>query len=114
MDRRGFLSLLSRAVVGATVAYSFPSVIVPRNIQPAYPAMPSGLAYLLNDSSRILHGLSTVSFPDLNAPSVDLSGAVLSPRLFEAMRKHLSAMTWRTNENQRVYQMSVLQGVNYG
>lgn len=32
MDRRGFLGLLGKAVASATVAYSFPSVIVPKNL----------------------------------------------------------------------------------
>lgn len=32
MNRRGFLKFLGVASVGATVAYSFPSVIVPQNI----------------------------------------------------------------------------------
>jgi hypothetical protein len=33
MNRRRFLELLSMAAVGGTVAYSFPDVIVPKNIQ---------------------------------------------------------------------------------
>lgn len=32
MNGRGFLSLFGKAAVGATVAYSFPSVIVPKNL----------------------------------------------------------------------------------
>ncbi len=34
MDRRRFIELLGMATVGAHIAYSFPSVIVPRNIAP--------------------------------------------------------------------------------
>lgn len=33
MDRRGFLKLLGQASIGAYVAYSFPSIIVPKNIK---------------------------------------------------------------------------------
>lgn len=32
MNRRGFLSSLSLAIVGTGVAYSFPDIIVPKNI----------------------------------------------------------------------------------
>lgn len=32
MDRRRFLGLISRAVAGSAVAYSFPTIIVPKNI----------------------------------------------------------------------------------
>lgn len=62
MNRRRFLSLLSQATVGATVAYSFPSIIVPKNIQPAYALAPHGLACLINDNSRVLQGIDTVTF----------------------------------------------------
>jgi hypothetical protein len=32
MNRRNFFSTLMKAAAGATVAYSFPSIIVPKNI----------------------------------------------------------------------------------
>lgn len=67
MNRRGFLTSLLRATAGATVAYSFPSVIVPKNIQPvlltdlfpdgiyvsAYGVEPlmRGVPYIINSAS---------------------------------------------------------------
>lgn len=33
MNRRGFLGLLGKAAAGAAVVYSFPSIIVPKNIE---------------------------------------------------------------------------------
>jgi hypothetical protein len=48
MNRRGFLTSLLRATVGTTVAYSFPSVIVPKNIvQPVMltDLFPDGIIY---------------------------------------------------------------------
>lgn len=33
MNRRGFLQLLGMAAAGSTVAYSFPTIIVPNNIE---------------------------------------------------------------------------------
>lgn len=62
MNRRRFLELLGQAAVGGTVVYSFPAIIVPKNIVvPAigYNLSPRGLAYLLNDNSRILQGVTT-------------------------------------------------------
>lgn len=40
MNRRNFLKFLGAASVGATVAYSFPSVIVPNNIILVEPIIP--------------------------------------------------------------------------
>lgn len=98
MNRRRFLSLLGQATVGATVAYSFPSIIVPKNIQP-FTHLPRGLAYLVNDRSRILQGLYTTNFPILNSPSSELSGVWLTPQLFEYTRERLNAMIRMTSEN---------------
>lgn len=103
MNRRGFLSLLGQAAVGSVVAYSFPSIIVPKNIQPVYSMAPHGLAYLINDQSRILQGLNTTVFPDLNSPVVDLGGAVLSPEMFDYAKKYLNAMLMRTSSNSMLY-----------
>lgn len=38
-----------------------------------------GLGWLISDQNRTLQGLSTSSYPDLNAPVIDLAGAVLTP-----------------------------------
>lgn len=111
MNRRSFLSLLGRAATGPAVVYSFPSIIVPKNIIPvvdSYLLAPRGLAYLNNYSSRTLQGLSTTSFPDLNSPVIDLGGAALSREMFESARKALNEMFWRTNEDSGLYQLSVL------
>lgn len=42
-----------------------------------------GLGWIISDQNRTLQGLSTSSYPDLNAPVVDLAGAVLTPAAFE-------------------------------
>jgi hypothetical protein len=92
MDRRGFLSLLGQAAVGATVVYSFPSIVVPKNIQPY------GLAHFINEG-HTFRGLTTSTFPVLNAPSLDLGGAVLSPEMFEYAKRNLQAMVRQTSKN---------------
>lgn len=105
MNRRRFLSLLGQAAAGATVAYSFPSIIVPKNIQPvvdSYFMAPQGLAWLINDGAD-LRGLSMSTFPDLNGPVMEYSGAVLSPQMFEDARRRLSQMFFQTNANPMLY-----------
>ena len=101
MNRRFFLSLLGQAAVGATVAYSFPSIVVPKNIQPvsAYPIGPYGLAYLINDQSRVLQGLSLSTFPDLNSPVTNLGGVALTRDMLEAARTRLSRYTYQPLRN---------------
>lgn len=59
MNRRRFLELLGMATAGTAVAYSFPSVIVPKNITTVYSRMPRGLTFLINDQTRVLQGVSS-------------------------------------------------------
>lgn len=68
MNRRRFLELLGTAAVGSAVAYSFPSIIVPRNIVVesmwVYPTLygyPHGLAHFISNG-RVLFGYDTVTF----------------------------------------------------
>ena len=73
VSRRRFLELLGMATAGATVAYSFPSIIVPKNIIPVesvirqqgYNLAPRGLIYLI-DSEGWMFGSSVANFTDLN------------------------------------------------
>jgi len=48
-----------------------------------------GLGWIISDQNRTLQGLSTASYPDLNAPVVDLAGAVLTPAAFENIKATL-------------------------
>jgi hypothetical protein len=101
MNRRSFLQLLGQATASAAVVYSFPSIIVPKNIQPvvdSYFMAPYGLAYFVNQGGAF-RGLSTSAFPDLNGPSTDLSGAVLTPQMFEYAQRTINAIYWNTKEN---------------
>jgi hypothetical protein len=78
-----------------------------------------GLGWIVSDQNRTLQGLSTSSYPDLNAPVVDLAGAVLTPAAFENIKA-----TLRTRNNEAVAaddmscyitpgQMSVLKKQGY-
>jgi hypothetical protein len=48
-----------------------------------------GLGWIISDQNRTLQGLSTSSYPDLNAPVIDLNGAVLTPAAFENIKATL-------------------------
>ena len=62
MNRRRFLELLGMAAAGTGIVYSFPSVIVPRNIAlPEFAHPPRGLGFLLDDGSRIFQGITTMT-----------------------------------------------------
>lgn len=96
MNRRRFISLLGQSVAGATVAYSFPSIIVPKNIRPvSYNELP----YVVSDTAQLFPGMLTSTYRDLNAPSFELSGAVLTPQMIEYARAHLHAMFRITSES---------------
>lgn len=84
MNRRRFLSLLSQATAGAAVAYSFPSIIVPKNTQPIEQEF-RGLAHLINERGGFFT-LSTATFPDLNSPVLEARGAILTPQIFDDAR----------------------------
>lgn len=77
MNRRLFLNSLLGVAVGGAVAYSFPSIIVPKNIMlasfaeailnsnpvaywPLYNQAPNGLIFLLDDRARSLQGFQTI------------------------------------------------------
>lgn len=54
-----------------------------------YNMAPRGLAWLISDQARVLQGLSTSAYPDLNAPVVDLAGALLTPAAIENIKAFL-------------------------
>lgn len=84
MNRRRFLELLGTAIAGTAVVYSFPSIIVPKNIAAVSPSyeeflrqymhaaykryndlnynnyniIPRGLVYLIDHQDRVLQGIT--------------------------------------------------------
>lgn len=79
-----------------------------------------GLGWLISDQSRVLQGLSTATFTDLNAPNVDLNGATLTPATFENVKSSLNTRNnMETAENGLMCfitfgQHSVLRKQGYG
>jgi hypothetical protein len=48
-----------------------------------------GLWHLIGNTSRVLQGLNTANFSDLNDPIVDLNGQVLTPAAFRSVKSSL-------------------------
>lgn len=48
-----------------------------------------GLGWVISDQNRTLQGLATASYPDLNAPVIDLNGSVLTPAAFNNIKTTL-------------------------
>jgi hypothetical protein len=49
-----------------------------------------GLGHLISDQTRVLQGLNTGNFPDLNAPVLDLNGVVMSPAAQETLKSMIN------------------------
>lgn len=54
-----------------------------------------GLGWLISPTNRVLQGLSSAAYPDLNSPAVDLAGALLTPAAIENAK---SLLQMRNNE----------------
>lgn len=59
MNRRNFIKFLGAASVGATVAYSFPSIIVPKNIE-VYPDIVNDLFFQESSWESYLRGQQAI------------------------------------------------------
>src|ERR1051325_4177556 len=65
-------------VLSGTVSSGDPIVI-----QGSYQLAMRGLGWLISDQNRVLQGLDTSVYTDLNAPVADLAGALLTPAAIE-------------------------------
>ncbi len=86
MYRRRFLELMGMTVAAGTVAYSFPSIIVPQNLIKVIDSdliadfyhqqvllskdwfmlnRPMGLTYMISNGNRVLRGFDTSTFEPL-------------------------------------------------
>lgn len=55
----------------------------------SYNRMNRGLGHLISKTSRVLQGLNTATFPDLNSPEVDLNGVLCTPADFSTAKTYL-------------------------
>lgn len=64
-------------------------------IQGSYQLAMRGMGWLISDQNRVLQGLDTSVYQDLNAPVVDLAGALLTPAAIENAK---TLLVTRNNE----------------
>lgn len=88
MNRRGFISALLKATAGATVAYSFPSIIVPKNIiepvtapLPVFGNFPHGVPLFVDDTG-VFRGLARGSINPLDLPFSSENDELLVPSVW--------------------------------
>lgn len=75
----------------------------------AYNKYQRGLAHLISAQTRTLQGLSTATFPELNATEVDLNGALCTPSDFENVKAFL-----QTRNNEETAENRLLCFLPYG
>jgi hypothetical protein len=68
-----------------------------------------GLGWMISDQSRTLQGLSTATFPDLNAPVVDLANVGITPAALENVKSSLN-----TRNNDEVAENNLLGFITFG
>jgi hypothetical protein len=75
----------------------------------SYNRMIRGLAHLVSKTSRVLQGLNTANFRDLNSPEVDLNGTLCTPADFDTAKTYL-----QTRNNDETAENRLLAFLTYG
>lgn len=75
----------------------------------SYNRMIRGLGHLISKASRVLQGLNTANFRDLNSPEVDLNGTLCTPADFETAKTNL-----QTRNNDESAENKLLAFLTYG
>jgi len=75
----------------------------------SYNRMIRGLGFLVSRTSRILQGVNTANFRDLNSPEVDLNGTLLTPIDFNTAKAYL-----QTRSNDETVENKLLAFMTYG
>ncbi len=75
----------------------------------SYNRMIRGLGHLVSKTSRILQGVNTANFRDLNSPEVDLNGTLLTPADFDTAKTYL-----QTRNNDETVENKLLAFLTYG
>jgi hypothetical protein len=75
----------------------------------AYNRYMRGLGHLVSRTSRILQGVNTANFRDLNSPEVDLNGTLCTPADFDTAKTFL-----QTRNNDETVENKLLAFLTYG
>lgn len=68
-----------------------------------------GLGHLISDQNRVLQGLNSANFPDLNAPVLDLNGTTLTPAAMETIKSQVN-----TRNNTEDAEASLVAFITHG
>jgi hypothetical protein len=91
-------------VVWGSVSSGDP-IVDPRS----YNRMIRGLGWLVSKTSRVLQGVNTANFRDLNSPEVDLNGTLMTPLDFDTAKTYL-----QTRSNDETVENKLLAFLTYG
>jgi hypothetical protein len=75
----------------------------------SYNRMIRGLGWLVSRTSRVLQGVNTANFRDLNSPEVDLNGTLMTPLDFDTAKTYL-----QTRSNDETVENKLLAFLTYG
>jgi hypothetical protein len=75
----------------------------------SYNRMIRGLGWLVSRTSRVLQGVNTANFRDLNSPEVDLNGTLATPLDFDTAKTYL-----QTRSNDETVENKLLAFLTYG
>lgn len=75
----------------------------------SYNRMIRGLGHLVSGTSRILQGINTANFTDLNSSEVDLNGTLMTPADFDQAKTFL-----QTRNNEETSENKLLAFLTYG
>lgn len=75
----------------------------------SYNRVMRGLGHLVSKTSRILQGVNTANFRDLNSPEVDLNGTLLTPSDFDTAKTYL-----QTRNNEETAENRLMAFLTYG
>lgn len=75
----------------------------------SYNRMIRGLAHLVSRTSRVLQGVNTANFRDLNSPEVDLNGTLLTPVDFNTAKAYL-----QTRSNDETVENKLIAFMTFG
>ena len=76
--------------------------------QNSYQKAIRGVNFLVSDQSRNLQGLNTATYTDLNAPVIDLAGAVLTPFAFNNLRATIAT---RSNNKKKANNIQMVMTI---
>lgn len=108
---RGEITVVTEGTTSCVVNVNWGSVtsgdpIVDPN---SYNRMIRGLGHLISKTSRILQGLNTATFMDLNSPEVDLNGVLCTPVDFDTAKTYL-----QTRNNDETAENKLMCFLTYG